>query len=190
MEFPHKPLLWSKRTAQITIALNYCNKSSFTENLTNFWRNKLPHQSFAQLAPEFLVGLDRLIKTTVMRLYLSFDFKGMSSHWSLVNTSHLAPKHFFCYKKVFWEGMDWHSNRHTAGRTLQCHLRSKIRWFTEFCNSHYVSQFAAFFIDARAKRSTVKSCHIILFFASLCRLLYSEKLIKARNNKNKPCKTK
>ena len=36
-----------------------------------------------------------------MRLHLSFDFKGMSSHLSLVNTSHLAPKHFFCYKKVF-----------------------------------------------------------------------------------------
>jgi len=29
-------------------------------------------------------------------------------------------------------------------------MRSKFRWFTEFCNSHYVSQFAAFFIVARA----------------------------------------
>ena len=28
----------------------------------------------------------------------------------------------------------------------------------EFCNSHYVSHFAAFFIVARAKRSVVKSC--------------------------------
>jgi len=37
-------------------------------------------------------------------------------------------------------------------------LRSKIRWFTEFCNSHYLSQLATFFIDARAKRSTVRSC--------------------------------
>ena len=45
----------------------------------------------------------------------------------------------------------------------QRNMRSKIRWFTEFCNSHYVSQFAAFFIDARAQRSTVKSCHIIFF---------------------------
>lgn len=50
------------------------------------------------------------------------------------------------------------------GLTLQRHMRSKIRWFTEFCNSHYVSQFAAFFIDARAQRSTVKSCRILLFF--------------------------
>jgi len=48
--------------------------------------------------------------------------------------------------------------------TLQRNMRSKIRWFTRFCNSHYVSQFAAFFIDARAKRSTVKSCRYICFF--------------------------
>ena len=26
------------------------------------------------------------------------------------------------------------------------------------CNSHYLSHFAAFFIDARAKRSIVESC--------------------------------
>ena len=53
------------------------------------------------------------------------------------------------------------------GLTLQRNMRSKIRWFTEFCNSHYVSQFAAFFIDARAKRSTVKSCQIVLLFFGL-----------------------
>ena len=29
-----------------------------------------------------------------------------------------------------------------------------------FCNSHYLSHFAAFFIDARAKRSVVESCFI------------------------------
>jgi len=37
-------------------------------------------------------------------------------------------------------------------------VRSKIRWLTEFCNSHYVSHFAAFFIVARAKISVVESC--------------------------------
>ena len=37
-------------------------------------------------------------------------------------------------------------------------MRSKIRWFTEFCNSHYVSHFAAFFIVARAKLSVVEGC--------------------------------
>src|SRR5260221_13057739 len=32
----------------------------------------------------------------------------------------------------------------------------------EFCNSHYLSHFAAFFIDARAKRSVVESCTLVL----------------------------
>ena len=41
---------------------------------------------------------------------------------------------------------------------LSGNMRSKIRWFTEFCNSHYVSHFAAFFIVARAKISVVESC--------------------------------
>jgi|SRR6185369_7700033 len=34
---------------------------------------------------------------------------------------------------------------------------------SRFCNSHYVSHFAAFFIDARAKRSIAESC---LYFFS------------------------
>ena len=51
-----------------------------------------------------------------------------------------------------------HWNRHTPRNTKECNVRSKIRWFTEFCNSHYVSHFAAFFIDARTKRSVVESC--------------------------------
>ncbi|WZZ15409.1 hypothetical protein YC2023_108498 [Brassica napus] len=36
-------------------------------------------------------------------------------------------------------------------------LRSKTRWFTGFCNSHQVSHFATFFIDARAEISIVES---------------------------------
>ncbi|OIV96076.1 hypothetical protein TanjilG_27180 [Lupinus angustifolius] len=36
-------------------------------------------------------------------------------------------------------------------------LRSKTRWFTGFCNSHQVSHFATFFIDARAKISIAES---------------------------------
>ena len=49
-------------------------------------------------------------------------------------------------------------------------MRSKIWWFTEFCNSHYVSHFAAFFIVARTKISIVKSSflHFILFFICFC----------------------
>ncbi|PHT25034.1 Protein TAR1 [Capsicum baccatum] len=36
-------------------------------------------------------------------------------------------------------------------------LRSKTRWFTGFCNSHQVSHFAMFFIDARAEISIAES---------------------------------
>ena len=41
-------------------------------------------------------------------------------------------------------------------------LRSKIWWFTEFCNSHYVSHFAAFFIVAGTKISVAKSCFALV----------------------------
>ena len=44
------------------------------------------------------------------------------------------------------------------GISRECNLRSKIWWFTEFCNSHYVSHFAAFFIVAGTKISVAKSC--------------------------------
>ena len=36
-------------------------------------------------------------------------------------------------------------------------MRSKTRWFTGFCNSHQVSHFATFFIDARAEISVAES---------------------------------
>ncbi len=55
-----------------------------------------------------------------------------------------------------------HSNKHTLRNTQECNMRSKIRWFTEVCNSHYVSHFAAFFIVTRAKISIVKSCFLFL----------------------------
>ncbi|PHT26199.1 hypothetical protein CQW23_34181 [Capsicum baccatum] len=37
-------------------------------------------------------------------------------------------------------------------------LRSKTQWFTGFSNSHQVSHFATFFIDARAEISVAESC--------------------------------
>ncbi|CAN1851797.1 hypothetical protein LINPERHAP1_LOCUS40357, partial [Linum perenne] len=40
-------------------------------------------------------------------------------------------------------------------------LRSKTRWFTGFCNSHQVSHFATFFIDARAEISVAESHYSI-----------------------------
>ena len=73
-----------------------------------------------------------------------------------------------------------HSDRHAPGRTQERHLPSKIRWFTEFCNSHYLSQLAAFFIDAWAKRSTVKSCLSFAFLAALlgATLFFRQSVIK------------
>ena len=42
-------------------------------------------------------------------------------------------------------------------------LRSKTRWFTGFCNSHQVSHFATFFIDARAEISVAESRSVLLW---------------------------
>ena len=47
-------------------------------------------------------------------------------------------------------------------------VRSKFWWFTEFCNSHYVSHFAAFFIVARAKISIAESCILFLVVSTGC----------------------
>ena len=62
----------------------------------------------------------------------------------------------------------WASNAHEAGvpsgGSLGRNLRSKTRWFTGFYNSHHVSHFATFFIDARAEISVAES-HI--FFVGL-----------------------
>lgn len=55
----------------------------------------------------------------------------------------------------------WASNAREAGvpsgGSLGRNLRSKTRWFTGFCNSHHVSHFATFFIDARAEISVAES---------------------------------
>ena len=68
-----------------------------------------------------------------------------------------GPHSTLILHKMMWI-MKRHSSRHAPWVSRERNLRSKIRWFTEFCNSHYLSQLATFFIDARAKRSTVKSC--------------------------------
>ncbi|KAL0827698.1 hypothetical protein Bca101_051376 [Brassica carinata] len=45
-------------------------------------------------------------------------------------------------------------------------LRSKTRWLTGFCNSHQVSHFSTFFIDARAEISVAES-RFRLYIAAL-----------------------
>lgn len=63
--------------------------------------------------------------------------------------------------------------RQTCSRDLPESARC-VRRFDDsrFCNSHYVSQLAAFFIDARAKRSTVKSCNLIIRHCKLSKDFY------------------
>ena len=59
---------------------------------------------------------------------------------------------------------NWFSKKHAPrDNTKERNLRSKFWWFTEFCNSHYVSHFAAFFIVARTKISIAKSCSMLTF---------------------------
>ena len=53
-------------------------------------------------------------------------------------------------KKKAWGCGSWRSDRHALRNAIGRNVRSKIRWFTRFCNSHYLSHFTAFFIDARA----------------------------------------
>ena len=51
-----------------------------------------------------------------------------------------------------------HWNRRAIKRKSRWRLlRSAVQWFTEFCNSHCVSQFAASFIVVRAKTSIAES---------------------------------
>ena len=54
-------------------------------------------------------------------------------------------------------GENRHSNKHAPRNTRKRNMRSKIWWFTEFCNSHYVSHFAAFFIVVGTKTSVAES---------------------------------
>ena len=53
-----------------------------------------------------------------------------------------------------------------TGLSRDRNLCTKIWWFTEFCNSHYVSHFAAFFIVTGTKISIAKSCFLFCIFLS------------------------
>lgn len=53
------------------------------------------------------------------------------------------------------------SNGHARGIARERKVRSKLRWFAWFCNSHQLSHFAAFFIVARTKISVVVSLSLI-----------------------------
>ena len=55
------------------------------------------------------------------------------------------------------------SDRHAPGGSRKRKMRSKVRWLAGFCNSHYVSHFAASFIDVGAKTSIAESGNLYKF---------------------------
>ncbi|WZY71977.1 hypothetical protein YC2023_004217 [Brassica napus] len=62
-------------------------------------------------------------------------------------------------------------------------LRSKTRWFTGLCNSHQVSHFATFFIDARAEISVAES-RFRLYIAALLPNKHRLRLFVFHKSKN------
>ena len=100
------------------------------------------------------------------------------SHWALTvleviffleEEKHPILPSPFIKEKREQMGGNRHSCRNASRSTRKRNLRSKIWWFTEFCNSHYVSHFAAFFIVARTKTSAAKS----YFKVVICLVIYS-----------------
>ena len=65
-------------------------------------------------------------------------------------------------KKIIFEQtrLNWCFNNPQANMVFvrKPQLAFKDSMIHKFCNSHYLSHFATFFIDTRAKRSTVDSC--------------------------------
>ena len=57
----------------------------------------------------------------------------------------------------------------------KCKMRSKFWWLTGFCNSHYVSHFAAFFIVVGTKTSVAESV------LTLCILVWCVLIINSLN---------
>ncbi|KAK7365480.1 hypothetical protein VNO78_34210 [Psophocarpus tetragonolobus] len=85
------------------------------------------------------------------------------------HSSTILSRHTLCHELNFSTNRDTTitGGQHTPSQhnTAACpqpngfgrNLRSKTRWFTGFCNSHQVSHFATFFIDARAEISVAES---------------------------------
>jgi hypothetical protein len=79
-------------------------------------------------------------------------------------TPHYHPS-FFSHNCLCEKGVELgFDDTRTGMPTRLAQFAFKDLMIHVFCNSHYVSQLAAFFIDARAKRSTVKSCSWFFYF--------------------------
>ncbi len=93
-----------------------------------------------ELAPSEITWItsDHFARAPSLRARVFYERSGLQSHW----------------------GMAWqrtHRNKHAGRRASRRQLRSKIWWLAEFCNSHCVSHFAAFFIVMGTKISIVEN---------------------------------
>lgn len=106
--------------------------------------------------------------------------KGRSNEW----TTNLTTK----LQMVIWLfDLMRHSKRRSYRVTHNCSMRSKLRWFTEFCNSQLISRFAAFFIVMVAEVSTAKNCEYFhfLFLRETCVFFQIVKIRKSFWKKKK-----
>ena len=91
--------------------------------------------------------------------------RGLSSHCSVFREKHKADTPFL--RKRLWLRTGTPTDMLPVTRKRK--VRSKFRWLTGFCNSHYVSHFAAFFIVVGAKTSVAESvCVCIIVCVWLC----------------------
>ncbi len=98
----------------------------------------------------FWITKKKFAMSRIIRFCKCFDLPCQQQDWSC----HRMLKHYRCSVR--------YSKKHTPRHSKECNMRSKFWWFTEFCNSHYVSHFTAFFIVTRAKISIAKS-HVELW---------------------------
>ena len=84
---------------------------------------------------------------------------GRSAHGRPISAHGQVPSSLCFERGGVWGGQRCVTPRQACPRPngFGRNLRSKTRWFTGFCNSHQVSHFATFFIDARAEISVAES---------------------------------
>lgn len=107
---------------------------------------------------------DRTARATGHRGLTTTDCRGAGRRglgiWANRVTVHTGgPSSAPSFPRRGWGGQRRVTPRQTCPRPngFGRNLRSKTRWFTGFCNSHQVSHFATFFIDARAEISVAES---------------------------------
>ena len=105
--------------------------------------------------------------TEARRLYRLFLRRSENlHHYSAFFSSPNVPSNTCFEKHAQWSLIRTDTQRGVvSGLSQNRNLRSKIWWFTEFCNSHYVSHFAAFFIVTGAKISIVNSCFLFTLYS-------------------------